>query len=104
MLTCIAARLDTRDSSLMLSAVQATPVRIVAVSSDVHSSKGFDVQDLNFRRRPYSRSTPYHQSKLCNILFIKELANRYAFDLCLFTAASRLCTPLLVAVRLTGCC
>ncbi|DBA97802.1 TPA: hypothetical protein ACH3X3_012673 [Trebouxia sp. C0006] len=55
---------------------QGTPVRIVAVSSSLHAKPGFDIDDLNFRRRPYSRTTSYHQSKLCNILFIKELAKR----------------------------
>lgn len=54
---------------------QATPVRIVAVSSNDHT-RGFDVDDLNFRHRPYGRLTAYPQSKLCNILYIKELANR----------------------------
>jgi len=52
-------------------------VRIVAVSSEVHRYAGFDVNDLHFRRRPYSKSAAYHQSKLCNVLFIKELAIRY---------------------------
>ena len=72
--------------------LQATPVRIVAVSSDVHSNKGFDVEDLNFRRRPYSRATSYHQSKLCNILFIKELANRCAFGLHLLVVHTAVCS------------
>ena len=58
---------------------QATPVRIVVVSSTVHQYAGFDVDDLHFRHRAYSASAAYHQSKLCNVLFAKELANRYGF-------------------------
>ncbi len=61
----------------LYAVLQATPVRIVAVSSEVHRYAGFDVNDLHFRRRPYSKSAAYHQSKLCNVLFIKELAIRY---------------------------
>lgn len=66
--------------------LQASPVRIVAVSSNDHT-RGFDVDDLNFRHRPYGRLTAYPQSKLCNILYIKELANRYKtlFEHSLFT-------------------
>lgn len=58
--------------------MQGSLVRIVAVSSGVHKGAGFDVDDLHFRRRPYNMPGAYHQSKLCNILFIKELANRLA--------------------------
>ena len=52
-------------------------MRIVAVSSTVHRHAGFDVEDLNFRHRSYSPMASYAQSKLCNILFVKELARRY---------------------------
>ncbi len=56
--------------------LQGSPVRIVAVSSTVHRHGGFDIDDLNFRHRTYSGMAAYAQSKLCNILFTKELANR----------------------------
>ncbi len=69
---------------MFLAVLQGTPVRIVAVSSDQHAKPGFDIDDLNFRRRPYSRTTSYHQSKLCNILFVKELAKRYKSDFAAF--------------------
>lgn len=55
---------------------QGSPVRIVAVSSTVHRHAGFDIDDLNFRHRKYSGMAAYAQSKLCNILFTKELASR----------------------------
>ena len=57
--------------------MQKEPVRIVAVSSMVHSYGGLDLDDLHFRRRPYGSLKAYAQSKLCNILFINELARRY---------------------------
>lgn len=58
--------------------MQKGPVRVVAVSSMVHSYGGLDLDDLHFRRRPYGSLKAYAQSKLCNILFINELARRYA--------------------------
>lgn len=57
--------------------VQGTPVRVVAVASLGHMFGGFDIDDLHFRRRSYYKLKGYGQSKLCNILFAKELARRY---------------------------
>ena len=62
-------------------------MRIVVVSSTVHQYGGFDVDDLHFRRRAYSASGAYHQSKLCNVLFAKELAKRYG--LCLINSVMK---------------
>lgn len=55
---------------------QTSPVRIVVVSSDVHASASFNVDDLNYRHSPYKMMRAYPNSKLCNILFVKELARR----------------------------
>lgn len=60
----------------MHAVLQGTPTRIVVVSSTVHRHGGFDIEDLNFRHRSYSGMAAYAQSKLCNILFTKELANK----------------------------
>lgn len=60
----------------MSAALQGSPVRIVAVSSTVHRHAGFDIDDLHFRHRSYTGMASYAQSKLCNILFVKELASR----------------------------
>jgi NAD(P)-dependent dehydrogenase (short-subunit alcohol dehydrogenase family) len=37
---------------------------------------GLDLDDMNFVKRPYNRSTAYGQSKLANVLFTRELAKR----------------------------
>ena len=54
-------------------------MRIVAVASLGHMFGGFDIDDLHFRHRTYYKLKGYGQSKLCNILFVKELARRYCF-------------------------
>jgi NAD(P)-dependent dehydrogenase (short-subunit alcohol dehydrogenase family) len=56
--------------------MQGTPVRIIAVSSSAHQMDGLDLEDLHFRHRKYGTWKAYGQSKLCNILFAKELARR----------------------------
>ena len=60
-----------------IAGAQGTPVRIVCVSSSAHQMGGFDIQDLHFRNRKYGNWKAYAQSKLCNIMFINELARRY---------------------------
>ena len=50
--------------------------RIINVSSMSHCWNGFDLDDLNFKNRPYGKWKAYSQSKLCNIFFTKELAKR----------------------------
>lgn len=56
--------------------LQEAPVRIVVVSSYAHQMGGLDLDDLHWRNRSYSAWKAYGQSKLCNILFAKELARR----------------------------
>lgn len=56
--------------------VQGTPVRIVAVSSSAHQMDGLDLNDLHFKKRKYTPWKAYGQSKLCNVLYAKELARR----------------------------
>ena len=50
--------------------------RVVSVTAAVHSVESVDVDDLNWRRRPYSAASAYEQSKLANVLFVDELARR----------------------------
>ena len=56
--------------------MQGTPVRVITVSSAAHQMDGLDLEDLHFRHRKYGTWKAYGQSKLCNILFAKELAKR----------------------------
>lgn len=56
---------------------ESAPARIVTTSSGAHrGSKGLDFDDLDRDRRRYSGMRAYNDSKLCNILFTRELARR----------------------------
>ncbi|XP_064094231.1 retinol dehydrogenase 11-like [Macrobrachium nipponense] len=57
---------------------KSAPSRVVNVSSDGHYlCKNFVVEDLNYEKRPYPGSwASYGQTKLANILFTVELAER----------------------------
>lgn len=50
--------------------------RVVTVSSNAHARGRIDLSDLNWRRRPYSASQAYSDSKLANLLFTFELQRR----------------------------
>jgi NAD(P)-dependent dehydrogenase (short-subunit alcohol dehydrogenase family) len=50
--------------------------RIVTVSSHLHAGGRLDLNDLNWRSRPYQSSQAYSDSKLANILFTLELQRR----------------------------
>jgi NAD(P)-dependent dehydrogenase (short-subunit alcohol dehydrogenase family) len=58
----------------------AAPARVVNVSSDLHYRAHLDWSDLQFERRGYSGVQAYNESKLCNVLFTAELAERLAAD------------------------
>lgn len=56
----------------------STPgARVVNTSSDAHKGKKLDFSDLQ-AEKSYSGFKVYGQSKLCNILFTRELARRWA--------------------------
>ncbi len=60
----------------LLPALLKTPgARIVNVASDAHKFARFDLDDLQSERR-YAAMRVYGASKLCNILFTRELARR----------------------------
>ena len=62
----------------LTTASQGTPARnprIVSTASDAHSGAKLDFSDLQSSRR-YSGFAVYGRSKLCNILFTRELAQR----------------------------
>jgi len=62
---------------LLLPKLKASgPARIVNVASNAHHRAAFDLDDLNWERRPYSPLGAYGATKLANILFTRELARR----------------------------
>ncbi|AXQ30146.1 SDR family NAD(P)-dependent oxidoreductase [Solimonas sp. K1W22B-7] len=65
-------------TGLLLDTLKATPkARIVTVASIAHrATKGIDLDDLNWERRPYSPADSYGKSKLANLMFHFELQRR----------------------------
>ena len=57
--------------------IASAPARIVNVASEAHRSAVLDFADLQCETR-YSGWKAYQRSKLCNILFTRELARRLA--------------------------
>jgi NAD(P)-dependent dehydrogenase (short-subunit alcohol dehydrogenase family) len=55
--------------------VQSAPARIINVASEAHRGARLDFDDLQ-SARDYRGWTAYRRSKLCNILFTRELARR----------------------------
>jgi NAD(P)-dependent dehydrogenase (short-subunit alcohol dehydrogenase family) len=55
--------------------IASAPSRIVNVASDAHRGVTLDFDDLQGEKR-YSGFRAYQRSKLCNILFTRELARR----------------------------
>ncbi len=63
-------------TNLLLDRLKATPgARIVSTASDAHKGAKLDFEDLQ-SARGYSGFSVYGKSKLCNILFTRELARR----------------------------
>ena len=55
----------------------AAPARVVNTASAAHQSAKLDFEDLQFARA-YNVVSAYQRSKLCNILFTRELSRRWA--------------------------
>ncbi len=51
--------------------------RVVVVSSREHRSGRLDLDDLGWQRRPYRPFAAYGDSKLANLLFMRELDRRF---------------------------
>jgi len=52
------------------------PSRVVILSSTAHLLNILDINDLHYEKRTYGNVRSYCQSKLCNLLFTRELARR----------------------------
>jgi NAD(P)-dependent dehydrogenase (short-subunit alcohol dehydrogenase family) len=64
-------------TALLIDLIKASsPSRIVTTSSVAHRSAQIDFDDIQFEKRSYSGIKAYAQSKLANILFTNELAER----------------------------
>lgn len=55
----------------------AAPARVVVLSSAGHKYGGIDFDDLNFKRREYSKWLSYGQSKTANALFAVALSHHW---------------------------
>lgn len=60
---------------LMRSLRASAPARVINVSSAAHQGAAIDIRDIHAPKR-YSGWKAYAQSKLCNLLFTYELAER----------------------------
>ncbi|MGB3588061.1 MAG: SDR family oxidoreductase [Tunicatimonas sp.] len=64
-------------TQLLLNKVLATDRgNIINVSSEAHRFASFDLTDLQYEKRKYNGLKAYCSSKLCNILFTRELSQR----------------------------
>jgi len=62
---------------LLLDLLKASaPARIICVASEAHRFGTINLDDPEFKRRPYREWPAYSQSKLANIMFTYELARR----------------------------
>ena len=63
-------------TTLLLDRLKSSaPARIVTVASEAHRRNRLDIGDLT-RPRDWTMARAYGRSKLCNILFTRELASR----------------------------
>ena len=58
--------------------IAAAPARIINTASNAHRRGHIDFDDLQWAHKKYRGSRVYAASKLCNILFTRELARRIA--------------------------
>jgi retinol dehydrogenase 12 len=63
--------------SLRANLLAAAPARVVSTASDAHKGYILDFDDLQ-AAKSYSAIRAYGRSKLCNILFTRELARRWS--------------------------
>jgi NAD(P)-dependent dehydrogenase (short-subunit alcohol dehydrogenase family) len=64
-------------TSLLLERLIEARARVVTTSSDAHRSGVLDLDDLQTERERYRPMRVYGTSKLCNLLFTRELQRRH---------------------------
>lgn len=65
-------------TNMLLERLKATPgARVICTASDAHKGNRLDFDDLQAKKH-YRGFTVYGRTKLCNILFARELARRVA--------------------------
>lgn len=70
-------------TGLLYETIKATPkARVVTMSSGGHKAGQIDFDDINWEKRPYSRTKSYGDSKLANLLFMKRLQDKFQTEQC----------------------
>lgn len=68
-------------TGLLMPLLKNTPnSRLVILSSTAHKFSKIDVEDLNWQKREYNTARAYADSKIANLLFMYELAERMKDD------------------------
>jgi NAD(P)-dependent dehydrogenase (short-subunit alcohol dehydrogenase family) len=63
-------------TTLLAERLMESQARVITTSSDAHNRADLDLDDLQFERRRFKPWHAYGNSKLCNILFTRELQRR----------------------------
>jgi NAD(P)-dependent dehydrogenase (short-subunit alcohol dehydrogenase family) len=63
-------------TNLLLERLTASGARVVVTASDAHKGGALDLDDLQSKRGRYRAGRVYGTSKLCNVLFTRELQRR----------------------------
>jgi NAD(P)-dependent dehydrogenase (short-subunit alcohol dehydrogenase family) len=63
-------------TQLLMDRLVESQARVVTTASDAHTGGRLDLDDLNWERRPFRAGRVYGTSKLCNVLFTRELQRR----------------------------
>jgi NAD(P)-dependent dehydrogenase (short-subunit alcohol dehydrogenase family) len=64
-------------TNLLLDRLVAANARVVTTASDAHRAGVLDLDDLQSERRRFRQFSVYGMTKLCNILFTRELQRRH---------------------------
>jgi NAD(P)-dependent dehydrogenase (short-subunit alcohol dehydrogenase family) len=64
-------------TTLLLGRLTASGARVVTTASDAHRGGVLDLDDLQTERRRFTPMRVYATSKLCNVLFTRELQRRH---------------------------